>query len=311
MYRYVLKRMLLMIPVLLGISFVIFTLMNLAPGDPVRMILGESATVEDVEVLREEMGLNAPFLIRYLRTVWNMARGDFGISYRFKIPVFELILPALPVTLKLGLGAMLIMVIFGIPIGILAAVKKYTLIDTISLIGTLLVTSMPAFWFGLLLMLLFAYYLDWLPVMGADSFRHYILPAFTLATGMMANLIRMTRSSMLEVVQQDYIRTARAKGADVRTVRYKHALRNALMPVITIVGLNFITLLGGSVVIENVFAMAGLGSLIIRGVNQRDTPLVITAVVFVSLMAGIVNLIVDIIYAYIDPRIRSQYVRGS
>jgi peptide/nickel transport system permease protein len=310
-YRYVIKRILLLIPVLLGISFVVFALMDMAPGDPARMILGEAASMSDVEALREGMGLNDNFFVRYLRQVWNMVRGNFGMSYSFKTPVFDLIMPAIPVTIKLALGSMVIMVLLGIPIGVISAVKKYTWIDTMSLTGSLLITSMPAFWMGLMMILLFALHLRLLPATGDDVFRNYILPCFTLGAGMMADLVRMTRSSMLEVVKQDYVRTARAKGAKERTVVYKHALRNALMPVVTIVGLNFSALLGGSMVIENVFAMSGIGSLIIRSVNQRDTPLVLTAVMLVALMTGIVNLIVDIFYAYIDPRIKSQYVRAK
>lgn len=311
MHRYILKRILLMIPVLLGISFVIFTLMNLAPGDPARMILGESATAEDINVLREQMGLNDNFFLRYIRHVLNMLRGDFGTSYIFKIPVFDEIIARLPSTLILAFGSTLIMVIVGVPVGIISAVKKYTWVDTLSLMATLLLTSMPAFWLSLMAILYFSLYLGWLPATGVDTLKHYILPCATLAAAMMANLIRMTRSSMLEVIKQDYIRTARAKGAEERTVIYRHALRNALMPIITIIGLNFGTLLGGMMVTESVFAMPGLGTLIIYAVRQKDTPLVIAAVMFVALLAGIVNLVVDILYAYIDPRIKSQYARGA
>ena len=296
-----------MIPVLLGISFIIFALMTLAPGDPARLILGEAASMEDVMALREEMGLNDPFLTRYFTYLGNMLHGDFGNSYMFKIPVFEAIAPLIPSTVKLALGSLFIMVLFGIPIGVLSAVKKYTWIDTVSLMFALFLTSMPAFWLGLMLILLFALQLHWLPAMGVDSLKHYILPCVTLAAGMMANLVRMTRSSMLEVLKQDYIRTARAKGANERVVIYRHALRNALMPIITVVGLNFGSMLGGALVVENVFAMPGLGSLIISSVRMKDTPLVIASVLLVAFFAGVVNLIVDILYAYVDPRIKSQY----
>ena len=307
MHNYIIKRILLMIPVLLGISFVIFTLMNMAPGDPARMILGDGASVADVNALREEMGLNDNFFLRYLRQLGNMLRGDFGTSYIFKTPVFQEIVPRFPSTIKLALGSMLIMVLLGIPVGVISAVKKYTWVDTVSLMGTLLVTSMPAFWLGLMLILLFSLNLRLLPATGVDTWRHYILPCVTLAAGMMANLIRMTRSSMLEVIKQDYIRTAKAKGAKSGTIIFKHALRNALMPVITIIGLNFGTMLGGAMVVESLFAMPGLGTLIIYAVRQKDTPLAIAAVLFVAFMAGIVNLVVDILYAYVDPRIKSQY----
>lgn len=311
MYKYIIKRILMMIPVLLGISFVIFSLMALAPGDPARMILGDSASVEAVEQLREEMGLNEPFLTRYFTYIFDLLQGDFGTSYIFKIPVFDEIIARFPSTIKLALGATLLMILMGVPVGILSAVKQYTWVDALCTIGSLLLTSMPAFWLGLMMILLFALKLDWFPATGVDTWVHYVLPCVTLASAMMANLIRMTRSSMLEVVKQDYIRTAKAKGATSKVVIYKHALRNALLPVITVIGLNFSTLLGGMMIIESVFAMPGLGTMTISAVRMKDTPLVIASVLFVALFAGLVNLLVDILYAYVDPRIKSQYASKS
>ena len=308
MWKYITKRLLLVIPVLLGISFVIFALMSLSPGDPARLILGESASMEDVMALREEMGLNDPFFTRYFRYIFSALRGDFGKSYVYNIPVFETIMPLLPSTVKLALGSLFIMVILGIPLGVISAVKKYTWVDTVSMVFALFLNSMPAFWLGLMLILLFALRLHLLPSMGVDTLKHYILPCMTLSAGMMANLVRMTRSSMLDVLRQDYIRTARAKGATERVVIYRHALRNALMPVITVVGLNFGSMLGGAMVVESVFAMPGMGTLIISSVRAKDTPLVVAAVLVVAVFAGIINLIVDILYAYVDPRIKSQYV---
>lgn len=306
MLKYIGKRLLLMIPILLGISFIVFSIMNLTPGDPAQLILGDSATQEDIESLREEMGLNAPFLVRYLNYVKKAVSGDFGTSYRSRAPVINEILARLPSTIKLAIGAMAIMIILGVPIGILSAVKQYSLVDNVSLISAFLLTSTPGFWLGLMLMLLFSLQLGWLPATGVETWKHYILPCLTLASANMAALLRMTRSSMLEVVRQDYIRTAKAKGANNNRVIFKHALRNALLPVITIIGMNFGVMLGGTMIIESVFAMPGLGTLTITAIRMKDTPQVIAGVLFVSIAISIMNLLVDIIYTFVDPRLKTQ-----
>ena len=301
----------MMIPVLLGISFVIYALMSISPGDPARIILGENADQAAVMALREEMGLNDPFLVQYGRYMLNMFKGDFGTSWIFGTSVFEQIVARMPSTVFLALGSTFVMLILGLPAGIISAVKKYTWIDSVTLVLSLLLTSMPVFWLGLMLQLVFALKLGWFPVQGVSAFKNYVLPCVTLGAGMMANLIRMTRSSVLEVTKQDYIRTARAKGCREGVVVRRHILRNAMLPVITIVGLQFGSLLGGTMIIESVFAMPGLGSLVIQAVRQKDTPLVVAAVMFVAFMGGIINLIVDILYAYVDPRIKSQYVKKT
>jgi peptide/nickel transport system permease protein len=282
--------------------------MNLAKGDPARIKLGEGAPEAAIQALRDEWGLNGNLFVRYFKHVFRMLHGDFGVSYTFGVPVFEMINQRFPNTLKLASGATIIMVLLGVPIGVISAVKKYTWIDSTTMVGSLILTSMPAFWLGLMLILLFALKLGLLPPVGADSYTHFIMPCITLAMGLMAALLRMTRSSMLEVIQQDYIRTARAKGAEERSVIYKHALRNALMPVVTVIGLNFGQILGGGMIVEQVFAIPGLGTMTINAVYTRDTPLAMAAIVFVALIVGCVNLIVDILYAFIDPRIKSQYV---
>ncbi len=311
MTKYILKRIFLMFPVILGVSFIVFLIMSFTPGDPARLILGESATFEDIEILREEMGLNDNFFVRYFNYVKNAVTNfDFGNSYTTKQPVTNELFARFPSTLKLALGSVFLMVMIGVPIGIISAVKQYSLIDRISLVGALLLTSMPAFWFGLMLVLVFALRLRWFPATGADTIKHFILPCFTLAAAMMANLIRMTRSIMLEVIRQDYIRTARAKGVKEMTVIYKHALRNALLPVVTIIGLNLGGLLGGTMIIESVFAMPGLGTLTIESIRMKNTPTVMASILFVAILAGIINLIVDILYVYIDPRIKSQYAKN-
>jgi len=311
MIKYILKRILLMIPVILGISFIVFLIMSFTPGDPARLILGEKASISDVENLREKMGLNDNFFVRYLRYVKDAVfYRDFGTSYATKIPVNADLMDRFPETLKLAFGSTLIMVLIGVPVGIISAVKQYSLIDKVTLGISLILTSMPVFWLGLMLILLFSLKLGWLPATGADTWVNFILPCFSLAASMMASLIRMTRSSMLEVIRQDYIRTARAKGAKEVTVIYKHALRNALLPIITIIGLNFGGLLGGTMIVESVFALPGVGTLTINSIRMKDTPMVMASVLFVAILAGIVNLIVDILYAYVDPRIKSQYAKN-
>ena len=298
-----------MVPVILGVSFIIFAIMNLTPGDPALLILGEAATPEAVQQLRTEMGLNDNFFIKYARYIFNAARGDFGLSYRTRLPVIQEISTRFPNTLTLAFWGITLAVIMGLPIGVISAVKQYTLVDGLSLVAALIMTSIPAFWLGLILMLQFSLRWDLFPATGADTWRNFVLPSITLAIGTMALLIRMTRSTMLEVIRQDYIRTAKAKGADTKRVIFKHALRNALLPVVTIIGINFGFQLGGAVITETVFAMPGLGTLMITSVRMKDTPVVMASLLFVAIMAGIVNLLVDILYVYIDPRIKSQYVK--
>ena len=309
MLKYIVRRILMMIPVILGISFLIFAIMNFTPGDPARLILGEAASNDDVQALREEMGLNDNFFVRYFNYIKKAIGGDFGISYRSKVPVYNELFARFPSTLKLAFFSTILMVVVGMPLGIVSAVKQYSTVDNVSLVSAFLLTSMPAFWLGLMLILIFSLKLDWLPATGVDTWKHFILPCVTLAAAMMASLIRMTRSNMLEVIRQDYIRTAKAKGAGDNRVIYKHALRNALLPVITIIGMNFASMLGGTMIIESVFAMPGLGTMTITAVRMKDTPLVIASVVFVAVAISIMNLLVDILYTFIDPRLRTQYAK--
>lgn len=310
MLKYVFKRILMMIPVLLGISFILFAVMNLTPGDPARIILGEYATEQDVDVLREELGLNENFMIRYVDYIEDAVHGDFGQSYRTKLPVGQELIARFPTTLQLAFIAVIIAVVIGIPIGIISAVKQYSLIDGASLVTALVLTSMPSFWMGLMLMLIFSTKLNLLPATGLDQWQCYIMPSITLAAGTLATLIRMMRSTMLEVVTQDYIRTARSKGASEKRIIFKHALRNALLPVITVIGIDFGVLLGGAVIVESVFAVPGIGSWMIAAVKMKDIPVVMASVLFIAFVGGAINLLVDIIYIYIDPRIKSQYVKG-
>ena len=309
MLKYIGKRLLLMIPVILGISFILFSIMDLTPGDPARVILGDYASQQEIDNLREEMGLNDNFFVHYGRYVGDAVTGDLGNSYRSNTPVVDEIAARFPSTFKIALMAMFIAVLIGIPVGIISAVKQYSIADITSTILALLFTSIPAFWLGLLLILLLSVKLRLLPAVGSDSWKHMIMPSVSLAAAQMATIIRMTRSTMLEVIRQDYIRTAKAKGAPPKRIIFHHAIKNALLPVITTVGLSISNLLGGALIIENVFGISGLGTLMVNSVKSKDTPMLIGSVMFAAIAAGIVNLIVDVLYTYVDPRIKAQFVR--
>ncbi len=308
MGKYIGKRLLMMIPVLLGISFVVFSLLELSPGSPAQIILGMRATPESIAALEAEMGLDQPFLTRYFTYMWDIIQGDWGNSYRTGLPVFEEIFARVPDTLALAFGSMVMMVVLSIPIGILSAVKQYSVLDSATLAGALLLSSMPGFWLGTIMILFFALNLGWLPAKGGGSIEGFIMPCFALAASSMATLVRLTRSNMLEVIRADYIKMARAKGATEKRVILIHALRNACLPIVTIVGMNFAKLLGGTMIIESVFAISGLGSLAVTAVTQLDIPMVMGEVLFISAIIGLMNLLIDILYVYIDPRLKSQYV---
>lgn len=311
MLRYIAKRTLMMIPVILGISLIIFTIMELSPGDPVTLMLGDGASEQAVAELRAQMGLDDNFFVKYVRYVKNALTGDFGISYRNKVPVVNEIASRFPATLTLTFWGVALSVAIGIPVGVISAIKQYTIIDTVSLFTALILTAMPAFWLGLMLILLFSLNLNLLPATGVATWKHFVMPSITLAAASMATIIRMTRSTMLEVIRQDYIRTAKAKGAGQFRIVYKHALRNALLPIVTVVGLNFGTQLGGAIVTESVFAMPGIGTLMVAAVRTKDMPIIMASVLFVALLAGIINLLVDVLYVYIDPRLKSEYVKSK
>lgn len=299
-----------MFPIIIGISFLIFLIMDLTPGDAASASLGAGATQEEIAELREELGLNDSILVQYFRYVKGAVQGDFGISYRTKSDLWLEVGPRIPVTVNLAFWAMIIMICVAVPIGIISAVKQYSIPDRVITVLSMLMTSMPTFWLGLMLMVIFALRLGLLPSIGIGSWRHFILPAITSAIAMTASLLRMTRSNMLEVIRSDYIRTARAKGATERSVIINHALRNALLPVITLIGLDFGGMLGGAMATESVFSIPGLGTLLITSVRCKDSPTVVTIVVLAAISISVVNLLVDILYAFIDPRIRSQYAKS-
>jgi len=297
-----------MIPVVIGITFLVFMIMQLAPGDPVQMILGDNASPEAVEAMRDEMGLNDNVLIQYGRYLVNLAQGDMGTSYVNKRPVADEVFSRVPATFKLAAVAAVVSIVIAIPLGILAAIKQNTLFDHSSMVVSLIGISMPAFWLALMLMLLFSLKLGWLPAQGAkDGWKSYVLPSIAIGFMQMAAIARTTRSSMLETIRQDYIRTARSKGITEREVIFHHSFRNALIPTVTIVGVQLGGLLGGAVLTETVFAWPGLGRLVVQAVNGRDVPVVLGCIVVLSVGFSIVNLVVDLLYGFIDPRVRSMY----
>ncbi len=306
MLRYIGKRLLIMIPTILFVVFLVFFIVHLMPSSPGRIILGLYASDEEVEQLNEEMGYNQPVLIQYVNYVKNAIRGDFGTSYQSGRPVFEVLLPKFPTTLLLAVFSMIVACVLGIPVGILSAVKKYTPADTISTVLSLVFASIPSFFLGILLMLLFSLRLGLLPSSGGGSPSHYILPILTLALPVAAYLSRLTRTTMLETLSQDYIMTARAKGCSPSRITFFHALRNALMPVVTQIGMSFATLLGGSIIVEQVFGLPGFGSTILTAIEYKDSPLIIGVIVFLSVIFVLIMLAVDLIYALLDPRVAAR-----
>ncbi len=306
MARYVVKRLLILIPTVLFVVFVIFSIIHLMPSSPGRIILGLYATDQEVEDLNESMGYNDPLLVQYVRYVGDALRGDFGTSYQSGRPVFEVLLPKFPTTFTLAVLSMLVACALGIPLGILSAVKQHSLADTATTVGSLIFASIPSFFLGILLMLLFAWKLKLLPSSGVGTPLHYVLPVLTLALPVAAYLSRLTRTTMLDVLGQDYIITAQAKGCPRMRVIFAHALHNALMPVVTQAGMSFAVLLGGSIIVEQVFAMPGFGSTILTAIQYKDGPLIVGATVFLSVLFVLIMLAVDLIYAVLDPRIAAQ-----
>ncbi len=308
MSKYILRRLAMMVPVILGVMFIVFALLYVTPGDPARYVLGDQATDAEIQAFRTQNGLDDPFLVQFFRFLWGFIRFDLGTSYVTGEDVFSAILAKFPNTVKLTLSAMTVSLAIAIPAGIISATKQYSLFDNISMFFALLGISMPNFWLGLMLILLFSVKWRILPFIGNATPLHYIMPSVVLGVALAASTARMTRSSMLEVVRQDYIRTARAKGVAERVVILKHALKNALIPVITVIGMQVGGMLGGSVITETVFSWPGVGLLMLDHLRKKDYPMVMASVVFVAVVASLVNLLVDILYTYIDPRIATQYM---
>ena len=307
MGKYILKRLLVVIPTLLFIVFVVFFILNITPGDPGRIMLGTTATQEQVDMLNESLGVNRPLLVRYVDYIWDALHGDFGTSYNFNVPVTQVLMPKFPTTLRLAILSVCCSALLGIPLGILSAVKKHSLIDNALTVLALFLASVPGFWLGLMLMLWLSLSWGLLPSSGVGTWQHYIMPVMTLALPSAAFISRLTRTTMLDSMNQDYIRTAKGKGARDRRVIFGHALRNALIPVITQLGMNFAGLLGGAMITEIVFGLPGFGNAIVAAIKAKDVPLTMFAVIFLSTTFMLIMLVVDLIYAFIDPRIKAQY----
>lgn len=304
MTAYLLRRGMDVILTLFGVSIVIFMIIRLVPGDPARLIVGTEATEADVANIRRQLGLNAPLPVQYLRYVGALAKGDLGRSLRNRQPVTALLRARLPNTLTLAGASLAVTLVIGVGAGMLAAIRRGTAFDTASMVVALIGVSMPGFWLGLILIFFFAVRLGWLPTSGAGGIKHLILPAVTLGVGNAAIIARLTRANLLEVLHQEYIRTARAKGLHPRSVLVGHAMRNAIIPTLTVLGLQWGTLLAGSVVIETVFAWPGVGRLLVDSVAVRDYPVIQACVLLFALVFMLTNLLVDVAYAFLDPRIR-------
>lgn len=302
---FLVHRLIRFFTVIFGVLLLTFLLIHLVPGDPVEVMLGESASSADREALRAELGLNQPLLQQFGTYLNKLAHGDFGQSIHSKAPIAELIKTRYPATLKLALLALIIGLLVGIPLGVYSALKAGRWQDILVTVISVRLSAMPAFWLGPVLMLIFAVWLGWLPVSGMESGASIILPAATLGFGLSAILTRMTRTSLLEVLNDDYIRTARAKGLSERVVILRHALRAALLPIITIVGLQMGSLLAGAVITETIFSWDGLGRLLVESIEKRDYPVTQACVLIVALSYVVVNLLTDLLYKLADPRVQA------
>ena len=305
MWRYVTQRLLWLIVIMVCVAMVIFTIMWFGPGDPAHIMLGTGATAQDIQDMREILGLNRPFLVQLGDYLWDLLHLDFGTSYTYKIPVIEEFATRLPRTLLLGLISIALNILIGIPLGITAATHRNTFQDQGLLVGAMVFISVPQFFLAQVLVVLFAVELEWLPPFGIDSWKHWILPG---SLSGIAQIARQTRSAVLETIRADFVTTARAKGLEERKVIYKHMLPNALIPVVSDLGMQLAMVVSGSVVIESVFSFPGIGTYMLTGINARDYPVVRGCVLLLALFSAVVILLVDLLYAYLDPRIKAQYV---
>lgn len=306
MSRYILNRVIMLIPVLFGVSLISFSLLHLVPGDPAVLLAGEDANPAFIKAIRAEYGLDQPLHVQYSRFVSRAVRGDFGVSIRNREPVLKLLKERFLFTIQLSILSILIAGLLGLVAGVISATRQYSLFDHLSMVAALFGTSMPIFWFGLLLMMVFSVHLHWFPAGGKGTLMHLVLPAVALGAASAAVIARMTRASMLEIVRQDFIRTAQANGLKDWVVTYRHALKNAMIPVITVVGLEFGYMLGGAVLTETVFSLPGVGRLMVEGIFWRDYPIVQGAMLLVATTFVVINLLTDIAYAFFDPRIRHE-----
>ncbi|MEM3713590.1 MAG: ABC transporter permease [Nitrososphaerales archaeon] len=310
MLGYIVRRLLLLIPTLFGVTLIVFAIMKATPGDPILVMLGagyaEPPTPETLALQRAKLGLDQPIYIQYLSFLWRLIQGDLGKSVYSGRPVIAELADALPNTILLTVTSMCIAIPIGVIAGIIASTKQYTIFDNLSMIGSLAAASLPSFWLGFIIMLIFGYYLNFFPLSGSGTPAHLVLPSITLGAAGAGLLARLTRSSMLEVIRKDFIKAIKAKGLDGKSVLLKHALKNAAIPIVTVIGNSFGNLLAGAFLVEVVFAWPGMGRLAVQAVAQRNYPVVYGTVLTVALLFVLINLIVDILYAYLDPRIQFE-----
>lgn len=311
MWKYVLKRILLTIPIILAVVFVVFTMLYFAPGDVTMQMLGSRWTPEASAELQHELGIDKPFFTQFINYITGLLRGDMGISYMTREPVINMLKVSLPNTLYILFASVVMSIVISIPIGILAALKPNSLFSNFTTVFSLIGVSAPSFWLGLLLTLLFALKLNWLPASGLESFKALILPTVVLSLSHLAALSRTTRSSMIESMRMDYIRTAKAKGVKQKTIVLKHALRNALMPTVSLVGFIIGEMMGGATVVETIFGISGMGRLLVDSVLKRDTNPVLGCVTIMAIGVAVMSVLTDVAFAYLDPRIKAQYVSGG
>ena len=319
MIKMILKRIFQLIPVLLITMSMTFVITRVLPGNPAVSILGPQATAEDIAKMEEEMGLHDPMPVQYINYMNRILTGDLGTSYRYNRPVADLIFEKLPNTLQIALASLIIALLIGVPVGIISAVKQYSAFDYISMIAALIGVSMPSFWLGLMLVLIFSVNLGWFPTMGmgaisngiGDVISHLFLPSLCLSFGSMANFARISRSSMLEVIDQDYMKAVRAKGIRENVVIIKHGLKNALPPIVTVLGMRIAALMTGAIMIETIFSWPGIGRLIVDAINNNDFEMIQGTVLFMAILYVTVNLVVDIIYLYINPKVSYESERRA
>jgi peptide/nickel transport system permease protein len=307
MYKYIIKRLVMMVPVIIGVTLIIFLIMALSPGDPARLVLGDMAPQESIDAWRTQHGLDDPLMIRYAKYMRNMLRGDLGTSYANGRSVSTEISSRFPLTFKLAVVGMIVALLIALPLGTISAIKQYSIIDGFATIIGMLGIAMPSFWIALMMILVFSLKLGWLPSGGIGGWQSMVMPAISIGFGCCANIMRVTRSSMLEVIRTDYIRTAKAKGVKKMDIIGKHALRNVLIPVITVAGLQFGSMMGGAVIAETVFAWPGVGTYMISSIKAKDAPAVMGSIICFCVAFSVINLLVDLIYGFIDPRIRANY----
>lgn len=306
MLKYIAKRILLMIPVIVGITFLVYFILSVSPGDPAELMLPQDASLEDIAAKREELGLNDPIVVQYVRYMAKAVRLDFGTSWYQGFDVLDEFSHRLPYTLILATLATIVGVLLGIPAGVYAAVRHNRLPDYIVTFFSLVLSAAPTFWLGMMYQLLFSLKLGWFPASGADNWKCFVLPVMSLAGGLLASNSRMTRTWLLDTIRSDFVRTARAKGNNEFTVIVKHALRNSLLPVITQIGVGFSTIVGGSLVAEAVYAFPGIGSFLNAAVKTKDIPIVVGCIIVVAIFVGVTNLVVDLLYAVVDPRVQLE-----